>query len=71
MGSNPGGREWISIFGIVACWVELSVSGRSLVERSPTESGVPECDREASTMRKAWPLTEAVAPRIKYVKGLN
>jgi hypothetical protein len=27
----------------------------SLVQGSPTECGVPECDREASILRKPWP----------------
>jgi len=31
------------------------VTGRSLVRRNPTDCGVPECDREASTMRRPWP----------------
>jgi hypothetical protein len=30
--------------------------GRSLVQRSPTECGVSECDREASIMRRPWPI---------------
>jgi len=30
-------------------------AGRSLVQRIPTECGVSECDREASTMRRSWP----------------
>jgi len=29
--------------------------GWSLVQRSPTECGIPECDREASVMRTDWP----------------
>jgi len=29
--------------------------GRSLVQRSPTEGGVSECDHESSTMRSSWP----------------
>jgi len=33
--------------------VEVSASGRSPVQRSPTECGVSECDREAS--RRPWP----------------
>jgi hypothetical protein len=37
------------------CQVEVSASGRSLVQRSPAECGVPECDREASIVRRAWP----------------
>jgi hypothetical protein len=31
------------------------VTGRSLVQRSPTECGVSECDLEISTMRRHWP----------------
>jgi hypothetical protein len=27
----------------------------SLVQRSPTECGVSECDLEATTVRKLWP----------------
>ena len=37
---------------VVCCQIEVSVSGRSLVERSPTECGVSEYDREASIMRR-------------------
>jgi len=41
---------------VVVCWqVEVSVTGRSLVQRSPTEYGVTVCDHEASTMRSLWP----------------
>jgi hypothetical protein len=40
---------------VVCCQVEGSVSGSSIVQRSPTECGVSECDREASAMRRPWP----------------
>ena len=42
---------------VVCCQVEVEVSasGRSLVQRSPTDCGVSECDREASTMKRPWP----------------
>jgi hypothetical protein len=30
---------------VVCCQVEVSVTGRSLVQRSPTVCGVPECDQ--------------------------
>jgi hypothetical protein len=40
-----------SVF-IVFRHVEVSESGRSLVQRSPTGCGVSECDREASIIRK-------------------
>jgi len=36
------------------CKVEVSGSELLLVERSPTECGVPECDNEASIMI-IWP----------------
>ena len=39
----------------VVCQVEVSDSVRSLVQKSPTEFGVSECDREASKMRRPWP----------------
>jgi hypothetical protein len=38
---------------VVCCQVEVSASGRSLAHRSPTECGVSECDREASTVRRS------------------
>jgi hypothetical protein len=44
----------LSLVSVVRCKVEVSASGRSLVQRSPTERGVSECDGEAST--KKWPL---------------
>jgi hypothetical protein len=36
------------------CQVEVSASGCSLPQRSPTECGVCECDREAPTVRSPW-----------------
>jgi hypothetical protein len=36
----------------VCCQVEVSASGWSLVQRSPTESGVSECDRGAPKTEK-------------------
>ena len=38
----------------VRCHVEVSASDWSLVQRSPTECGVSECDHESSTMRRPW-----------------
>ena len=37
----------------MCCQVEVSSSVLSLDQRSPTELGVRECDREASIMRRA------------------
>ena len=54
----PG--SWMSVFSVVCCQVEVSKSGLSHVQRSRTERGVSECDRESSIMRP-WP-NGAVAP---------
>ena len=43
-----------SLVSVVCCQVEVSASGWSLVQRSPTEC-VSECDREASIMMRPWP----------------
>jgi hypothetical protein len=44
----PGwGGAWILfLVNVVCCQVEVSTTGWSLVQRSPTECGVSECDRE-------------------------
>ena len=53
----PSGA-WMSVYlSVVCCQKEVSATGRSLVQRSPTECGVSVCDREASTMRKPLPIT--------------
>ena len=46
---------FVSAVSVVCCQVEVSATGWSLAQRSPTECGVSECDREASTMRRPWP----------------
>jgi hypothetical protein len=48
--SNPArGHGCLSFVSVVCCQVEVSESGRSLVQRSPTECGVSsECDLENS-----------------------
>jgi hypothetical protein len=38
---------------VVCCQVEVSATSWSLVQRSPTECGVSECDREASNNEAA------------------
>jgi hypothetical protein len=44
LGSNPaGGHGCLSLVSVVCCQVEVSATGWSLVQRSPTECGVPEC----------------------------
>jgi hypothetical protein len=48
----PPGHGCLSLVCVVCCQIDVSASGCSLVQRSPTESGVPECDREASIIRR-------------------
>jgi hypothetical protein len=47
---------------VECCQVEIPVSSRSLVQRSPTEGGMSECDREASNV-KAVTRKLAKAPK--------
>jgi len=56
VGSNlAGGHGCLSLVSVVCCQVEFPASGRSLVQMSPTECGVSECDRKVSIMRRPWP----------------
>jgi hypothetical protein len=38
------GHGGLSLVSVVCCWVQVSATGRSLVQSSPTEKGAPECD---------------------------
>jgi len=44
----------LSFVSVVSCQAEVSASGWSLIQRSPTECGVSECDHESSIMRRPW-----------------
>jgi hypothetical protein len=55
----------MSLVNVVCCQVEVSVSSCSFVQRSPTECGVSECDREASKMGRSWPNRGCRAMKIK------
>ena len=68
MGSIPAGGMDVSRVSVVCCQVEVSVSGWSLVQRSPTECGASECDHEPSTMRRPW-SSRAVAPWLENTRG--
>jgi hypothetical protein len=59
-----------SLVSVVCCQVEVSVSGWSLVQRSPTVCGVSEYDREASTMRSPWP-TGGCCAIVKKILSLT
>jgi hypothetical protein len=41
------GHGRLSLVSVVCCQVEVSATSWSLVQRSPDECGVSECDREA------------------------
>jgi hypothetical protein len=47
------GQGCLSLVSVVSCQVQVSVSGRSPIQRSPTECGVSECNHEASLMRSS------------------
>ena len=52
-------RRWhacLSVVSVVCRYVEVSASGRSLVQRSPNKCVVSECDREDTMMRRPWPI---------------
>ena len=48
----PPGHGYLSLVSVAFCQVEVSATGRSLVQRTPTDCGVSERDSEASTMRR-------------------
>jgi len=51
----------LSLASVMSCQVEVSITGRSLVQRSPNERGVSECDLETSSKRRPR-STKAVKP---------
>jgi hypothetical protein len=55
----------------LCCQVEVSATGRSLIQRSPTESGVSECDCEASKMMAPFPTKGCCATGGKKFAGLH
>jgi hypothetical protein len=60
----------VSLVDVVCCQVEVSASGRSLMQMSPTGCGVSECDRETSIMRRRpWP-TRGCGALGKKIKNL-
>ena len=46
-------RSWKFVW--CECCVEVSASDWSVVQRSPTDCGVPECDHETSMKWRPWP----------------
>jgi hypothetical protein len=56
-------HAYLSLVSVVSCQVEIFASGLSLVQRSPTECGVSECDREA--LMRSWPTMACYAKEKK------
>jgi len=50
--SNPAGGTGVCLLWVLCCKEKVLASSWSLVQRSPTECSVPECDREASTVKR-------------------
>ena len=71
-GSNPTGVKdvCLSAVGVVCSQVEVSASCWSLVQRSPTECGVSECNLETLTMMRPWPTrgSRAIGKKMCYVR---
>jgi len=53
----------LSLAIVVCCQMQVSAKGRSLVQRSPTEWVVSECDHETLTTKRPWP-TRGLSSRI-------
>ena len=50
------GHGCLALVIVVRCQIQVSASGWSLVQRSPTDCGVSEYEREASTTRSSLPI---------------
>ena len=51
----------LTVMFLMSCQVEVSAPDWSLVQRSCTECGVSEWDREASIVRRPWPTKNCCA----------
>jgi hypothetical protein len=58
------------LVGVVCCEAEFSPLDWPFIQRSPTECGVSECDREASIMGKPWPTWDWCAVGEKHTAVL-
>jgi hypothetical protein len=60
---------YLSLVSVVCCEVKISASGWSLVQRSPTECGVSECDLRTSITKRPWPSRICCATGKNTVLG--
>jgi len=63
------GQVCLSRVNVVCCQVEVSATGLSLAQRSPTECDVSECESETSITRRHWPTRGCCA--IKKIRNKN
>jgi len=61
---NPLRTRTLSLVSIVCRRVEVFATGQSLVQRSPIDCRVSECDRETSTRRRTWPIRDCQATGV-------
>jgi hypothetical protein len=57
----------LSVVIVVCCKAEVSATGRSLIQSSPTDYGVSNFDRESSTMRRLWSTGGCGNTKKKYL----
>jgi hypothetical protein len=62
----PGTWMFVCCECHVCCQVVVSAPGWSPVQRSPTDCGVSECDRETSVMKRPWPTRGCCVTEKKY-----
>ena len=56
VGSIPaGGHGCLSLVSVACCQAEVSATGRSLVQKIPTDCGMSAYDCEATVIRRHWP----------------
>ena len=65
------GHRCLSVVSVGCCQVEVSAIGWSVVQRSPTDCGVSECDRGAQIMRRSWSTGGGAAPSKKDFHNSN
>jgi hypothetical protein len=58
----------MSVASVVCCQVEVFATGRSLVQRSPTDCSVILCDLESSEIRRLWPPLGCCTRGMKKIK---
>jgi hypothetical protein len=60
-----GGMQQVCSFCLLCVVTKVFASGWSLIQRSATECGVSECDRETSTVMTPWPTRGCCAMKKK------